>query len=616
MSFRPVPAHWFECLIARDDLAVAVETLANSGQIQLETSLEVEDVAGVTDLRSLLDEFRYLANRYHLYWSEATAPVSITGKPARILLRALQVLREWGAQADAPIQELERLEAESAELTRQHQWLQALQQALPDGSALDIGELTSTGPLLCTLLYRVADQAEIPPLPAQWFSWTVPQPLGRDLLLIGPAAQREQLEHDLSAHRVRRIPLPDWLHGTPRAAASQIAARLQIYAKRREALRRRLETLHQRFELSEALGEIARLEWFLRNVRYQTNGANLAWVRGWSSAVAADVLQAELAAAGVRALVQFAEPPPGRKPPLVLRNPRWARAFELFPRLLGMPAAQEADPSRILALVVPLLFGYMFGDVGQGLVLVIAGLLLRKRFPAATLLIPAGASAMLFGLLFGSVFAREDILPALWLHPMSAPLLVLGIPLVFGALLLLLGLLLNGLEAAWRGESAHWWWCEAPVIALYVGLLALFIHPGAVYAHLVGLVWALVGALVTGEGHPLARIGMAAGELLEQIFQLAVNTLSFSRVGAFALAHAGLSQAVVGLADIAGNAGWLVLLFGNVFILALEGLVVFIQTTRLVLFEFFIRFLRGDGRGFIPLPAPDYPAFTDTRSQP
>ncbi len=104
------------------------------------------------------------------------------------------------------------------------------------------------------------------------------------------------------------------------------------------------------------------------------------------------------------------------------------------------------------------------------------------------------------------------------------------------------------------------------------------------------------------------------GALFEQLFQLAVNSLSFSRVGAFALAHAGLSQAVVALAGLAGHGGWMVLVLGNLFILALEGLVVSIQTTRLVLFEFFIRFLRAEGLGFRPLPAPDYPAFTITRS--
>jgi V/A-type H+-transporting ATPase subunit I len=221
---------------------------------------------------------------------------------------------------------------------------------------------------------------------------------------------------------------------------------------------------------------------------------------------------------------------------------------------------------------------------------------------------------MLFGLLFGSLFAREDLIPALWLHPMNDPLLVLAVPLVFGALLLLLGLLLNGLEAAWRGVGRHWWWCEAPMILLYGGLLALLLHPGAVHALLLGLAWALLGGLVTGQGHPAARLGLAFGELFEQLFQLAVNSLSFSRVGAFALAHAGLSQAVVALAGLAGHGGWLVLILGNLFILALEGLVVSIQTTRLVLFEFFIRFLRAEGRGFSPLPAPDYRAFTATRS--
>lgn len=611
MSLRPESARWFECLIARDDLAPALETLATGGQIQLETDLPAEDTAGRTDLGALLGDYHRLAQHYHLYWPPAAAPANVAGPPGKVLRRTLKILRDWAVQADPVIAELERLEAEDRDLQRLREWLAAVQR---HDAVLDIGALADSGPLLAVQLYRVAAQTELPALPRTWLRWDILQAEGYFTLLIGPAAEYAAVEYELSAQRVRRIPLPGRLHGTPRAAGGQIDARLQVHAKRRRDLQSTLAVLYKAFDLATTLGEIARLEWFLRHVRYRTSGVNLAWVRGWSSAPAADGLQAQLAAAGVRALVQFAPAPPDRTPPLVLRNPRWARAFEVFPRLLGMPSAQEADPSRILALVVPLLFGYMFGDLGQGLVLLLAGLVLRRRQPAATILIPAGASAMLFGLLFGSVFAREDLIAPLWLHPLSEPLLVLGLPLVFGAALLLLGLLLNGLEAAWRGEVRHWWWREAPVIALYVGLLALFVHPGAIYVHLVGLPWLVIGALVVGHGHPLARVGLAIGELVEQIFQLAVNTLSFARVGAFALAHAGLSQAVVGLADIAGNAAWLVLVVGNVFILALEGLVVLIQTTRLVLFEFFIRFLRGEGRGFTPLPAPDYPVFTVTRS--
>jgi V/A-type H+-transporting ATPase subunit I len=81
--------------------------------------------------------------------------------------------------------------------------------------------------------------------------------------------------------------------------------------------------------------------------------------------------------------------------------------------------------------------------------------------------------------------------------------------------------------------------------------------------------------------------------------------VSFARVGAFALAHAGLSVAVTELADAAGAVGyWPVFVIGNAFIIALEGLVVSIQTTRLMLFEFFIRFLHAGGREFNPLRPP------------
>ena len=105
---------------------------------------------------------------------------------------------------------------------------------------------------------------------------------------------------------------------------------------------------------------------------------------------------------------------------------------------------------------------------------------------------------------------------------------------------------------------------------------------------------------------PAIALAAALGELLERSLQLAVNTLSFARVGAFALAHAGLSSAVIALAQIAGHGlgGLLVLILGNLVILVLEAMVVSIQTTRLVLFEFFTRFLTGAGRVFAPLPPP------------
>jgi V/A-type H+-transporting ATPase subunit I len=111
-------------------------------------------------------------------------------------------------------------------------------------------------------------------------------------------------------------------------------------------------------------------------------------------------------------------------------------------------------------------------------------------------------------------------------------------------------------------------------------------------------------ALRTRQGRARAAF-VSAGELLERGLQLGVNTVSFARVGAFALAHAGLCVAVVELEQAAGKVGGvIVFVLGNALVLVLEGLVVGIQTTRLVLFEFFARFLRAEGRAFVPLVPP------------
>ena len=90
--------------------------------------------------------------------------------------------------------------------------------------------------------------------------------------------------------------------------------------------------------------------------------------------------------------------------------------------------------------------------------------------------------------------------------------------------------------------------------------------------------------------------------------RLLVNTLSFARVGAFALAHAGLSLATVQLAATVpwGPGEVVVIVLGNLVVLGLEGLIVSIQTTRLMLFEFFLRFLRGEGRAMRPLALPKF----------
>jgi len=306
---------------------------------------------------------------------------------------------------------------------------------------------------------------------------------------------------------------------------------------------------------------------------------------------------------GVRAIVHYASPPPGSKAPLLLTNPWWARPFEIFSRAVGMPSRNEADPSTLLALAVPLMFGYMFGDVGQGLVIAAAGFWLRKRLPLARLFIAGGLAAAVFGVLFGSVFS----LPALharWIEPLDDPLTILLVPLYGGAVLLTIGLLLTAVEANWRGELRGWLCSEVWLVIVYIGLLAATAQSRWLALSAAGALLFCVGRAMQ-ERRPTAAFA-AVAELAERTLQILINTLSFARVGAFALAHAGLSSAIVALMSASDSAvaKAVVLVTGNAVVLVLEGLVVSIQTTRLVLFEFFTRFLLAEGRVFRPLPAP------------
>lgn len=215
---------------------------------------------------------------------------------------------------------------------------------------------------------------------------------------------------------------------------------------------------------------------------------------------------------------------------------------------------------------------------------------------------------MLFGVLFGEVFGLEHVLDPLWISPLEHPLEILIAPLVLGVGLIVLGLAFNGAEAFWRGETKQWLLRDAAVPVLYASVLGGLFVTELLWLSVFALIWFLVGQLLALSSQRLAHLGKNLGLLLQNTFELILNTLSFLRVGAFALAHAGLSTALLGLTTGIANEVLhiLLLVLGHILIVALEGLVVFVQTTRLVLFEFFVRFLRAEGRVFHPMAGPPH----------
>jgi len=605
MGLRPIAAQWFEILTPREELTRALRCLAATGAVELQTHSLATSRAQLPDLHHGLDEYGELFRRFGDWWPKPEPqPVETAAEPARQLDTALATTKRWAEEA-AP------LIADIQNTRRMRHDLETLRQAMAadDDELPNLHQLASSGPYLAGRLYVLPEDAEIHQVPPSVLLHLVKTEANRFLFAVGENEQIQMLDEYLAALKARPLELPRWLPGEPSEARAAIDQRIDAARTADERLAASLRKLGDKHQLAPALGRLRLLAWYVTHVPELPVTERFAWITGWTSDPDAKTVDMRLHEKGVNFLLRLSEPPADVARPMVMRNPLWARPFELFAALLGTPDDSEVDPSRILAFMAPLMFGYMFGDVGQGAVLLAIGLLLRKKIPMLALLIPGGIAAMIFGFLFGSVFTNEQLIPALWVHPIEQPIPVLTASLIFGVAVVTLGLGLDAHQCHWRGEDLEFWGARLGLPLTYFGILfaIVFVDARGVWFGMVGTVWFILGSALRRRPDVLPAAGNAAAEYIETVLQLLVNTISFVRVGAFALAHAGLSAAIMGMADgfqsTAGKAAVLVL--GNILIIGLEGLVVGIQTTRLVLFEFFIRFLRSSGRQFKPLPNPD-----------
>jgi V/A-type H+-transporting ATPase subunit I len=601
MSLRPIATQWFEVVTVHTELAGVLECLSRTGAVELETSSRPTDrllFPGITDE---LKAHRELARHYQNYWP---APALAERRQPEQLSETMKSARErlsaWATAADPLIARSEKLAREMTDLGELRTALAATADSWPN-----LHLLAGAGPKLQVRLLALPTGTLLREISALvlFKPWLTPQT--NYVLVVGRPGEIAEIEAQLAGLKGRIVPLPAWLPAKAEEARAAIGKRFAALAKERAEVTAQLAALSQQHAIASALGDIALIEWLNEHAKDLSGSERLAWVTGWTSDITGTALRRALDASGVRYILRYTEPPAGMSPPLVLHNPGWARAFEIFARMLGTPGRNESDPSQILAVIASLIFGFMFGDVGQGAVVFVAGLALARRLPLTRLLIPGGLMAMVFGVLFGSVFCREDIIPALWMRPLTEPITMLAVGIAAGVVVITIGLLLDAIQMHWRGEAAHWWAHRAGLLVAYAGLLGAAFRRETLLIAGLGAVWFVFGAALLAKRARFSALIEAGAEFGEEALRLLVNTVSFARVGAFALAHAGLSVAVLQIAAASGRYGyWLVLIIGNVVIIALEGVVVSIQTTRLLLFEFFIRFLTGAGREFKPLPPP------------
>ncbi len=465
------------------------------------------------------------------------------------------------------------------------------------------------------------------------------EPQKKVVWLAGAQANADVLERAVRSSYLNPLSLPMGYKGTPAEIIKSIKADIRQAEENITQWRKDLSSMAVKY------GESLRaLYWQIHTSRIMSDAivryGRLKYtyvIVGWVLSDESEVLIQRLKQASHEILIETF--PTGRSGhhrsiPVALRHSKWLRPFQMLVTTYARPRYGELDPTWIIAIMFPVLFGAMFGDVGQGLILAGLGALMASGKVKALkgmaglggLIAVCGLSATVFGFLYGSIFGFEDILHPLWMSPLHNIMQILTVAVGAGVVLLNLAFLIGIMNNAISRNWGHLIFGHNGVAGyvLYLSLLALlaanFLPEFPIPASLV-IIIAIGSALAVMlsevlihlvEGHrPLLEGGLgtyfiqAPVELFEAVISMLSNTLSFVRVGAFAVAHGGLSSAIFILAGLAGGKGgigyWIVVLIGNIFIIGFEGLIVGIQTMRLSYYEFFSKFFSGGGMRFEPL---------------
>ena len=449
---------------------------------------------------------------------------------------------------------------------------------------------------------------------------------------ITPVNLEETLEKIFSSLNYTILAIPREFRGTAAEVTEELTKSIGEDQKVIESLKKSLEDYRLKY-IKELEKGYSRLEMEKKIEELKSEiaiGDKLFFMFGFVPVSAVSKLKSELESQfGYQVIIlvdDVNKSGSGITPPTKLINIKLFRPFEMLVKMYGTPAYREKDPTVFFGLAYMFLFGAMFGDVGQGLILLFSGLILElvlKSTGLGGILSRIGLSSTIFGFIYGSVFGSEEILSPLIIRPMENINIMLVAAVVFGIVLILISYIYNiinsriekNMEEGLFGRNG------AAGLVFYLILLYTIFRVFVTHSNIMPiLVYIMVGLLLLmlfkePLSNKLAHSDKLYREspanyyveegfgVIETLLSMLSNTISFLRVGAFALNHAGLYIAFATLAGMMSTS-WgnlAVLILGNIVIIALEGLIVFIQALRLEYYELFTKYYRGDGIEYIPV---------------
>ncbi len=455
-----------------------------------------------------------------------------------------------------------------------------------------------------------------------------------------PRAEKDKVDAIYTSLHFEKTFIPSESKGTPKKTCEELQNKIAVIDEKIALLESKIDECigddneniliaYERIKAAYNNFDVRKLA-----AKTQNKGNEFYIICGWMSKKDAKEFSEELENdENVVCLVEDAPENSKKQPPTKLKNPKIFRPFEMFIRMYGLPAYNEIDPTIIVALSYSFIFGVMFGDVGQGALLFIGGLLLYlfKKINLAAIISCAGLFSTFWGFMFGSIFGFEDKIDALWLHPMThtstIPFIgrlntVFIVAVAFGMGIILFTMILHIINGIKNRDIENIFFDTNALagfafFAAVVTTVVLFMTGNKLPGTIVLIIMFGVPVLLIALKEPLTRlikkkpnlieggIGMFIVQTFFELFEVMLsyfsNTLSFVRIGAFAVSHAAIMEVVLMLAGAeSGSPSIPVIIIGNLFVMGLEGLIVGIQVLRLEYYEMFSRFYKGNGREFVP----------------
>ncbi len=455
-----------------------------------------------------------------------------------------------------------------------------------------------------------------------------------------PATKIAVIDDIFTSLYFERMRVPDYAHGTPEIATANINAiltseQLELDRVRSDikAIKEKNEArIHKLFSVLKFMNETYNLR---KNVAILNNRFYLL---GFVPKVVDDEFR--LMFNDLETVSYVSQPydaDPKLDPPVKLKNSKFSAPFEAFVNLYSLPSYNDIDPTSFMAITYTILFGIMFGDLGQGLLLAGIGFFLSKvkKISFGKILTRIGFSSAFFGTLYGSVFGYENLLDPFYKNIFglsSKPIhvfdvdttnMLLGAAVGIGALLIMISISINifvGFKTK-NYERAIFGHNGIAGLTLYgsvaFGAISSLILKNNIMSFAYVMCLIILPIILIFFREPLGKliknrknvmphdigefIIVNIFELFEYLLSYLSNTMSFLRVGGFILSHAGMMAVVMSLSEMTGPlASPFVIVIGNLFVMCLEGLIVGIQVLRLEFYEIFSRNYEGNGKPFKP----------------